>query len=67
MLIDVKKTYEIVVPSLKMEETLKLLKSLQINQEHIASQLNIQLPCKLNDIRDAPTTDATAIRDSSEG
>ena len=62
-----KKSCEPVVPTLKMEDTIKLMTALKINQDYIANQLNIKLPCALNNIGDAPTPETTTIGDYSEG
>lgn len=54
MTLNWKKLHVLTVFTVKMDETLKLLNALRINQEHIASQMNIQgnfNSCKVNNDR----------------
>ena len=67
MFLDRIKTYAKTVSAGKMDHTIQLLNSLRINQEHIASELNLRLPCTLTNHGDALNAHAATIEHPSKG
>ena len=62
MTLNWKKLHVLTVFTVKMDETLKLLNALRINQEHIAAQMNIQLPLVIPDQGNVSNAEAKDVK-----